>query len=90
MLVNTQAQPPMEMFLYRGDVPNSKPTDIKESSVFKDNVLRVEHVSVPTLTVYYPEVPNGTAVIICPGGGYSILAFDKEGTKVAEALTKWG
>ena len=29
-------------------------------------------------------------MIICPGGGYTILAFDKEGTKVAEELNRWG
>lgn len=29
-------------------------------------------------------------MIICPGGGYSILAFDKEGTRVAEEVNKWG
>jgi acetyl esterase/lipase len=29
-------------------------------------------------------------VIICPGGGYSILAFDKEGTRVAEEMNRWG
>jgi len=30
------------------------------------------------------------AIIVCPGGGYSILAIDKEGTKVAEEFNKWG
>jgi len=29
-------------------------------------------------------------VIICPGGAYTILAFDKEGTRVAEEMNKWG
>jgi acetyl esterase/lipase len=29
-------------------------------------------------------------VIICPGGSYAILAFDKEGTRVAEEFNKWG
>lgn len=90
LMGNTNAQPPKEMLLYSGPVPNSKPTTIKEGSTFKDNVTRIEKVSVPTLTVYYPEKPNGAAVIICPGGGYAILAFDKEGTRVAEELNKWG
>lgn len=90
MMTTIQAQPPVEMFLYPGAVPNSKPTAIKEGSTFKDNVTRIEKVSVPTLTVYTPKEPNGTAIIICPGGGYSILAFDKEGTRVAEAVNSWG
>jgi len=33
---------------------------------------------------------NGTAVVICPGGGYNILAFNKEGTEVAEWLNSIG
>lgn len=90
IMINVYAQPPKEMLLYPGAVPNSKPTDIKEGTAFKDNVIRIDNVSIPTLTVYYPEVSNGTAVIICPGGGYGMLAFDKEGTRVAEVLNKWG
>ncbi len=42
----------------------------------------------PTLTVYKPEKPNGTAVVVCPGGGYTALAMDHEGKQVAEFLTK--
>jgi acetyl esterase/lipase len=47
-------------------------------------------VSIPSITVYKAAKPNGRAVIICPGGGYSILAFDKEGTRVAEEMNRWG
>ena len=76
--------------LYNGSVPNSKPAPNKESSLTRDNVTRISKVSVPTLTVYKPVTPNGMSVIICPGGGYGILAFDKEGTRVAEEMNKWG
>ena len=34
--------------------------------------------------------PNGAAVVICPGGGYSILAWDLEGTEVAQWLNGIG
>ena len=51
-------------------------------------VIRLGNVSVPTLTVFKPKQPNGAAVVICPGGGYSILAWDLEGTEVAEWLDK--
>ena len=47
-------------------------------------------MSIPTLTIYKPDTPNGKSVIICPGGGYSILAWNKEGTRVAEEFNKWG
>jgi acetyl esterase/lipase len=83
-------QAPLQMPLYADPIPNAKAAPERESSTFSDNVLRVARVSVPTLTVYRPEKPNGAAVIICPGGGYHILAFDKEGTLVAEEFAKRG
>jgi acetyl esterase/lipase len=89
-MVATVVHAQQEMPLYSGAVPNSKPARNKETAVSKDNVLRISKVSVPTLTVYKPANPNGMSVIICPGGGYGILAFDKEGTRVAEELNKWG
>jgi len=71
-------------------VPNNKPGIDKENFTVRDNVTRIAKVSNPTLTVFKPDRPNGKAVIICPGGGYAILAFDKEGTRVAEEFNKWG
>jgi len=55
-------------------------------------VTRLTDVSVPTLTVFKPESAqaNGCAVVICPGGGYSILAWDLEGTEVAQWLNSLG
>ncbi len=90
LMVATVVNAQQEMPLYSGAVPNSKPARNKETAVSKDNVLRISKVSVPTLTVYKPANPNGMSVIICPGGGYGILAFDKEGTRVAEEMNKWG
>ena len=79
-----------EMPLYKNGVPNSIAAPNKENSTSRDNVIRIAKVSVPSLTIFKPAKPNGKAVIICPGGGYSILAFDKEGTNVAEEFNKWG
>ena len=55
-------------------------------------VTRVGHVTHPTLTIYRPaaDKANGTAVVICPGGGYTILAWDLEGTEIAEWLNTLG
>jgi hypothetical protein len=79
------------MPLYKGAVPNSIAVPNKENSTTgADGVTRVAKVSVPSLTMYKPAKANGMAIIICPGGGYSILAIDKEGTKVAEEFNKWG
>jgi acetyl esterase/lipase len=44
----------------------------------------------PELTAYRPEKPNGTAVVVCPGGGYGFLANDHEGKQVGEFFTKQG
>jgi acetyl esterase/lipase len=48
------------------------------------------NVSKPTLTAVLPDKPTGAAVIICPGGGYGSLAYDKEGTDVAAWLAANG
>lgn len=55
-------------------------------------VKRITDVARPTLTVYKPkpEKDTGAAVVICPGGGYNILAFDLEGTEVADWLNSIG
>ncbi len=52
----------------------------------------ISNVSNPTLTVFKPtkDMSNNTSVIICPGGGYSVLAFDHEGYQVAKWLNELG
>ena len=54
------------------------------------DVKRVTNVSEPTITIYKADKPNGTAVIVAPGGGYSILAIEHEGTQVCEYLNSIG
>jgi acetyl esterase/lipase len=58
----------------------------------KQDVKRLQNVSRPTLTVFQPpaERRSGAAVVIAPGGGYNILAWDLEGTEVAEWLNTQG
>jgi len=58
----------------------------------KDENGRLSRVSVPTLTVYPAAVdrPNGTAVIVCPGGGYTHLSSAREGVQYAHWLTTLG
>jgi dienelactone hydrolase len=52
----------------------------------------VYNVAHPTLTVFLPDsvVDNGTAVVICPGGGFHFLSIENEGFEVARWLTKKG
>ena len=55
-------------------------------------IIRLTNVSIPTISIYRPskETDTGTSVIICPGGGHSIRAFNHEGTETAEWLTTLG
>ncbi len=55
-------------------------------------ILRLTDVTEPTISVYRPAkgTDTGAAVLICPGGGYSILAWDLEGTEVANWLNSIG
>ncbi|WP_206069494.1 alpha/beta hydrolase fold domain-containing protein [Novosphingobium olei] len=54
--------------------------------------LLIRNVSSPTLELYRPApgTANGTAIIVAPGGGFVGLAYESEGTAVAEALSKHG
>lgn len=53
---------------------------------------RISNVTHPTLTYFAPAVdhPNGTAVIIAPGGGYTRLSFEREGIQYARWLGTLG
>ena len=57
-----------------------------------DNVQRVTNISRPTLTIYSAPIKRkrAPAMIVCPGGGYSYLAYNKEGTDIASWLNSVG
>lgn len=79
--------------LYKGDAPGSESwtyTEKEYNAGSKDAL--VYNVSHPTLTVYPadPSTANGTAVVVCPGGGFYILAEVHEGTEVAQWLNQKG
>jgi acetyl esterase/lipase len=79
--------------LYDAEIPNSKPTKNEERSEYQaDSILIISKVSQPTLTVFLPtkDKATGAAVIICPGGGYSVLAFGHEGIQVASRFNESG
>lgn len=71
------------------EVDTTKPDSDK---VAGSRVMRIGNVSIPTLTVHHPpeNIATGTSVVICPGGGHYILAWDLEGTEVAEWLNSIG
>jgi acetyl esterase/lipase len=74
-----------------GNIPNYKKTaevEKKDST----NIVRISLVQQPAIEVYLPSKQNATgqAVIICPGGGYGVLAYDWEGTDIAKWLNANG
>src|SRR5882724_8554259 len=82
-----------DILLYPDGIPNSKPAPNAETDVVgKNGRLSIARVSNPTLTIYLPDPAkaNGTAIIVCPGGGYTHLAASHEGMDVAKALNEWG
>ncbi|MCX6883264.1 MAG: alpha/beta hydrolase, partial [Verrucomicrobia bacterium] len=67
----------------------TKPTD---GQVAGRRLIRLGNVSEPTVTVFHPpkDKATGASVIVCPGGGYQILALDLEGSEVCEWLNSIG
>jgi acetyl esterase/lipase len=55
-----------------------------------DNARRITHVSRPTLTLFPASKKDSPAIIVCPGGGYSYVVHDKEGTEIAAWLNSAG
>ncbi|MCK5923372.1 MAG: alpha/beta hydrolase [Methylococcales bacterium] len=82
-----------EIPLWDGNMPGKGAGKPEEVSPNKNNhVIRLTNVSEPTLA-FYPAKDTGKPnplVIICPGGGYTILAYNLEGTEVAEWLNSIG
>jgi acetyl esterase/lipase len=80
--------------LYPGTPPGSTPENYPGKAYFSKlwNTAVVANVTKPTLTVFKPSpnLANGTAVVICPGGGFMALSINSEGTDVAKYLAERG
>lgn len=79
--------------LYDSQIPNSKKGPNEEVQTYNKVVdTLTSKVSIPTITVFLPPpaLANGTAVLICPGGGYGVLLTKREGSDVAKAFNKYG
>ncbi|MFT6867503.1 MAG: acetyl esterase/lipase [Cyclobacteriaceae bacterium] len=77
--------------LWGDKVPNAKKSNTEEMLELSDT-RRISKVVNPTIEVYLPSKSNSIkkAILICPGGGYGILAYDKEGTDIAKWLNGHG
>jgi acetyl esterase/lipase len=83
--------------IWPGAVPDAAPITKPEFVEQAENLvggkpwLDVQEVAQPTMTVYSPQGTNtGAAVVVFPGGGYTILAIDLEGTEICEWLASRG
>ncbi|AWV99005.1 alpha/beta hydrolase [Arcticibacterium luteifluviistationis] len=85
----------MEVLLYPDGAPGAiaghglKEADVSERD---DGVIRLRNITDPSLTIYQAKKnkSKGAAVVICPGGGYHILAINKEGYKIGEWFAERG
>jgi acetyl esterase/lipase len=94
------AEPVKVLDLWPGTAPGEKGDIGEEHDTSKPNdglvagkpVIRLGNVTKPTIAIYRPNSANdtGTAVVVCPGGGYQILAMDLEGTEVCDWLNSIG
>ena len=66
--------------------PESDRTKATDKLVAGKRLIRLQNVSIPTLTIYRtdPKIDTGASLVIAPGGGHTILAMDLEGTEVAD------
>ncbi len=94
------AEAPHPISLWPAQVPGdvvSLPPEVDTTTAGGDliagrRVIRLGNVSAPTITIYRPDPAKdtGASVLVCPGGGYYILAMDLEGTEVCEWLNSIG
>ena len=86
---------PQQIPLWPNGAPGTIDSGKKEEIVHRSEAKldrAIHNICEPTLTVYLPPENKsmGTAVIVCPGGGFKYLAIDKEGHDVAKRLSTHG
>ncbi|MBV9989530.1 MAG: alpha/beta hydrolase [Chitinophagaceae bacterium] len=80
------------VWLYPQGVPGAIVKNIPEKVTVnpQDGVTITGDIQKPLLYIHRPAKPNGVAVLICPGGGYYVLAMDHEGHNIARWFTERG
>ena len=85
------ADKPLVLDLWPGKPPGEVPAD-EEKITGRPGSRNLTNVRRPTITVYRPaeDKNTGAAIVIAPGGGYNVLAWDHEGEAVAAWLNSLG
>ena len=94
-LLSQELHFPDEYFLWQDQVPGSPPEEYPVENWRPDQKSDhglVKSITHPTIRIFQPEQEKntGTAIIICPGGGYNILVIEREGYNVARTFSKMG
>ncbi len=94
-LVDAGRAPDFEIELWPGGAPGGEGVQLTEHVVDRENpfglVDRAAHdVTRPTLSVFRPQKPDGSAILIIPGGGYRWVVIDKEGFEGARWFSRQG
>src|SRR5579862_4474107 len=88
------ADEPKVIPIWPGPAPGSENASWPETEAVgpNDTWRRISNVTRPTITVFLPEqaAATGTGIVVCPGGGFTHLAIDHEGTLVARWLNSIG
>ena len=88
---NTMAQ--QEIPIYSGKIPNAIPCPLTTySGKNPSGKLYYTNINIPTITAYIPTQKNAlkSAILICPGGGYSRVVVEHEGDEIAKAFNSIG
>ena len=95
--ITSGLEPDVTLNLWPGSAPGDVKGEVGEEAPRparpgQRKVIRLGNVSKPTLSVFPApkDKSTGAAVLVCPGGGYGILAYDLEGTEVCEWLNSVG
>lgn len=96
----TKSKEPFTVNIWPGEAPGEieklppeeDRTKDDDKRVAGERLMRIGNVSTPQMEVFKPDpaIDNGTCVIIAPGGGHHILAYDLEGTEIAKWLNTLG
>lgn len=86
------AQPATVNVWPEGKMPGKGAKEAEAEKPSRDEFHRITNVSVPTLTVFPAAKGDAPApaMIVCPGGGYSYVVIDKEGSEIAAWLNSKG
>ena len=89
--INSMAQNTLIPLWPNDRIPNRIESNEKEVQEV-DGIIRISKVQEPSIEVFLPSKSNATgkAMLIFPGGGYHILAYDWEGTDIAKFLNGKG